>query len=219
MLCAGVQALMGTALMFVMMAHVLTPKQDIDSNLQSKHICLIFIMLALTLASILPPLYLIFQVLVSFKRSVSDMDDNSLTIQKVSFIASLLLCACYFYIVKKIGARWISAVGFISSILLAFNYANSLYFIAGKNTGLVNISVLRSMTTIDDIECNSDYMLVKVSDDEKEPTAWRCPTVIALMKNSSVPFIPYPDYTSGSSVQLSVAIHELMKNSEDLSKK
>lgn len=217
MLCAAVLALMASAFMLSMMSTIVSPKPVNNSVSLNKQILFALFMMIVTFAAISPPIYLIIEALLSLKNDVASMDNNSITIQIIALIASLLLCAGYIFI-AKCGFIKMGAAGFIATVLLAFIYGNSLYFITGKNVGMANINVLRSMSSINDVECNSSYLLVKMSDSDNEPTAWRCPTNIAFMRNSSVPFIPYPDYTSGSSLQLSKALHNLMNNAKDPSK-
>lgn len=218
MLCCAALAISGTLIMLNTMAYAVEKLRN-GARPDPKLIAAVWIMMFMTLAAISPVVYLMYQVFSSLNDNIVAFEDtnHSLAIQITALIASFIVALCYLYIAKN-GFKKIGAIGFIACVLLALIYGNSLYFLGGDNVGTANITALRSISKIDDVNCNADFLLVKLSKNASEPSQWRCPTALILIKNSNLPFIPYPDYQSGSSTELSTALHVLMNNAKDLSK-
>ncbi|WP_241382143.1 MULTISPECIES: hypothetical protein, partial [Enterobacteriaceae] len=88
-------------------------------------------------------------------------------------------------------------------------------FVSQKDTGVLATFVLDK--NAGDIDCSRPAMIVHYS--KGVPTDWRCPTSIMLMAYSSYPFLPWPEYSHGTSQSLTVVIDTFMENAVNLSQK
>lgn len=71
--------------------------------------------------------------------------------------------------------------------------------------GMVNFDAFRS--EVQDIECDSSILLARFEKRETgSAVVYRCPTLMILNRNASAPFVPWPNYTEGSSMELGKAI-------------
>ncbi|EOC0011695.1 hypothetical protein ACI0X9_003382 [Cronobacter turicensis] len=107
----------------------------------------------------------------------------------------------------------------LTGLALAGLYANSLLFVADENTGLLNYAYLENVIKIKEpIDCESGMMVIRL-EKRDTPSQWRCPKSIVLIGNSSHPFLPWPDYTTGKSVSLTNAVRDMMDVAENNLKK
>lgn len=218
MICVSVLSILGTINMLVATANSLD-NMKVNKGPSAKLLIGVFVIVILTLGAISPMLFLMYQVISSFDNDAKAMpfENHSMAFQVVAAASSFIIACCYVYLAKKLS-RKIGATGFIFSVMLLFIYGNSLAFITNDKVGVANITMLRSVSDIDDVNCNADFLLVSLSENASTPTKWRCPTALILFRDSSRPFMPFPDYQSGSSTKLSAALHTLINNSRDLSK-
>lgn len=105
----------------------------------------------------------------------------------------------------------------ICGAILFFIFANSLLFISKNNTGVLNYGYVSRMAKISDVECDKEAMIVNIAE-KNSPSEWRCPKDFVLLGLSSKPFIPWPTYTTGKSLELSKVMHAMMDNAVDASK-
>ncbi|MEQ0217924.1 hypothetical protein ABLV18_27550 [Klebsiella sp. CN_Kp114] len=158
---------------------------------------------------LLSPLYI-----TMFQDSVSE--NVSLITQWAGLAGGLLLIGIY-------GWSFLNKRAFASGLIsicgatLTFIFANSLLFVSPHNTGVLNFGFVSQMIKINDVECESEMMAVNLAD-KKQPTEWRCPQGFVLLGMSSKPFMPWPTYTTGKSLELTDAIHTMMDSAQDATK-
>jgi len=78
-----------------------------------------------------------------------------------------------------------------------------------KDAGMVNWGALKEMSDIQDMQCNSDLLIVK--DAESETATYRCPQQVVMVfgRFSGRPIVPWPSYTEGTSHDLAVALRTI----------
>lgn len=150
-----------------------------------------------------------------FRNSVSD--NLSLFAQWAGLAGGLLLIGIYGWSFLRNRAFFPGLIS-ICGATLVFIFANNLLFVSSHNAGVLNYGELSQMTKISDVECKSQMMSVKLAEKNK-PSEWRCPQGFVLLGMSSTPFIPWPTYTTGKSLELSEAIHTMMDGAQDVTKK
>lgn len=95
----------------------------------------------------------------------------------------------------------------VATLLLTFIFADSLWFVSGKGTGVVSPFIISERGN-SDVDCPRSAMLLYYV--REAPSDWRCPKSLVLMGDSPRPFLPWPDYRSGRSQQLSDAVSALI---------
>ncbi|APC19663.1 hypothetical protein BLL42_27535 (plasmid) [Pseudomonas frederiksbergensis] len=80
---------------------------------------------------------------------------------------------------------------------------------------MVNFGFFRESVT--DMKCGSDLILAKYI--EGQPTQYRCPNGFIMNQFRGAPFVPWPDYTEGTSAELGVAIGQFKSSFVDLEAK
>ncbi|MGJ0576935.1 hypothetical protein ACR71G_02150 [Xenorhabdus bovienii] len=138
----------------------------------------------------------------------SPPDNVSLSLQWCGLAGSLIILGVHGWLFLKSRGVMACVVSMAGAIMI-FIFADSLLFVAPKNTGVLNFGYLSAMTKISDAQCDGEMMVVKLAE-KNEPTEWRCPQGFALLGDTSKPFIPWPNYTTGKSVELTSAIYTLM---------
>ena len=81
-----------------------------------------------------------------------------------------------------------------------------------KNSGMVSFGFFRDQ--VKDMHCDSDVILARWDMREGTPVIYRCPKAYMLNGYSSAPFVPWPDYTEGVSVDLGKALHAVLKDAK-----
>lgn len=137
----------------------------------------------------------------------------SLCAQWIGMVSALVLMGLYARRVWKEKTFLITGA-FLASSLMAFIFTDSLVFVSQKDTGVLATFVL--VKNAGDIDCSRPAMIVHYS--RGIPTDWRCPTSIMLMAYSSYPFIPWPEYSHGTSQPLTAVLDTFMENPINLSK-
>ncbi|WP_426575634.1 hypothetical protein ACP179_01960 (plasmid) [Xenorhabdus stockiae] len=146
-------------------------------------------------------------------------DNMSLFLQWCGFTGGLILTGCYgwqFLKSRKISS-WVPS---ISGAIMMFIYANSLLFVSQENVGVLNNGYIINITNIKDVQCEKNMLLVNLAK-KNEPTEWRCPQNLVILGNTSKPFLPWPSYTTGKSIELTAVIHTMLDNAinvEDIKK-
>jgi len=137
----------------------------------------------------------------------------SLSAQWSGMVSAIVLMGLYARRVWK--EKTFSITGaFLASSVMTFIFADSLVFVSQKDTGVLATFVLNK--NAEDIDCSRPAMIVHYS--KGVPTDWRCPTSIMLMADSSYPFLPWPEYSHGTSQSLTVVIDTFVENAVNLSK-
>lgn len=86
--------------------------------------------------------------------------------------------------------------------------AEHLSFYRSSSDGWANLELIKEISPISDMKnCNASIVLVRNSD--SGAIEYRCPTIMIVNRHSSQPFVPWPDYTEGSSQQLGDAIRDI----------
>lgn len=134
--------------------------------------------------------------------------DTVLTVLWFGAVSGLIITVAYGWqsLKNRVAMHYVAA---ISGAIIMLIFADSLMFLSSDNTGVLNIGYLNSIGQIENVQCDSSVMLVNVAE-KGEPTEWRCPVRFIMFGNSSKPFIPWPTYTTGKSVELTTAIHAMM---------
>ncbi|ENM2127071.1 hypothetical protein AB6W13_004153 [Escherichia coli] len=140
--------------------------------------------------------------------------DFSLGAQWAGMVSAVVLMGLYARRVWK-EKTFLFTGAFLASSLMAFIFTDSLVFVSHKNTGVLATFVL--VKNAGDIDCARPAMIVHYS--KGVPTDWRCPTSIMLMAYSSYPFLPWPEYSHGTSQSLTAVLDTFMENAVNLSKK
>jgi len=169
-------------------------------------------------AIILLPLTLAAPVLAGFWTAGNELTRHTLEVVSLSAqwtgaAGAVLLSGLYFMLARRAGKRFWYTGAFIASALLAFIFANSLWFVSHSDAAIASPVLLGE----GEEDCDAPAVLVRYHPDT--PSDWRCPTGIVLMGESSHPFLPWPDYRQGKSRQMSDNINALIKNGQGKSEK
>ncbi|ECZ2944977.1 hypothetical protein F7T25_15970 [Salmonella enterica] len=89
--------------------------------------------------------------------------------------------------------------------------ASHLLFL-DENSGMVSFGFFRDQ--VKDMRCDSDVILARWDMREGTPVVYRCPKAYVLNGYSGAPFVPWPDYTEGVSVDLGKALHAALKDAK-----
>ena len=169
--------------------------------------------LLLTSAIILLPLTLAAPVLAGFWTAGNELTRHTLDV--VSFSAqwtgaagAVLLSGLCFMLARRGVKRFWYTGAFTASALLAFVFANSLWFVSHSDAAIASPVLLGE----GEEDCDAPAVLVRYHPDA--PSDWRCPTGIVLMGQSSHPFLPWPDYRQGKSRKMSDNISALIKHAQ-----
>lgn len=169
-------------------------------------------------ATMLLPLTLVSPVFVGFWTAGNDitrhtLDELAITAQWTGVAGAAFLSGLYFMLARRAGRRFWYTGAFIASVLLAFIFANSLWFVSHSDAAIASPVLLGE----GEEDCDAPAVLVRYHPDA--PSDWRCPTGIVLMGESSHPFLPWPDYRQGKSRQMSDSINALIKHAQEESEK
>ena len=86
---------------------------------------------------------------------------------------------------------------------------------ADDRAGMISFDFFRDEVT--DIKCDGGILLARFEKrDAGSSVAYRCPTVMILNRNSTTPFLPWPDYTEGSSAALGKAIDDMKEQAKQV---
>ncbi|WP_410517842.1 hypothetical protein QNH99_23405 (plasmid) [Pantoea allii] len=140
-------------------------------------------------------------------QSLDGLSRLSVGLQWAGLLASMGLFALFIRRAWLAPRRFWFCGAIVATLLLTFIFANSLWFVSGSGTGVVSPFVLGEREN-SDVNCPRETMLVHYN--RGAPSEWRCPTGMMLMAGMSRPFLPWPDYRSGRSQQLSDAISTIM---------
>lgn len=83
-----------------------------------------------------------------------------------------------------------------------------LSFYRSSSDGWANLELIKEISPISDM-ANCDASIVLVRNSDSGAMEYRCPTIMIVNRHSSQPFVPWPDYTEGSSQQLGDAIRDI----------
>lgn len=111
--------------------------------------------------------------------------------------------------------RFWSTGGAFAAAAIALIYSDSLHFVSRPDAGVMASFVLDQGGSYD-VECASPVLLVHYT--RGKPTDYRCPKGLALMSDSSRPFVPWPDYHSGHSQKLTDTINTMMDSAQKAEK-
>ncbi|MGQ3054940.1 MAG: hypothetical protein ACT6S0_24380 [Roseateles sp.] len=100
------------------------------------------------------------------------------------------------------GRRVLSGVGIALGIYLAFTAIDHWWFFRGDDAGFAAADFVGA----DEVPC--EVALVRVDGDA---LAFRCPTALTFNVLYGTPFVPWPEYTTGRSVEFKNKIDEMMR--------
>ncbi|SYF74472.1 hypothetical protein [Klebsiella pneumoniae] len=191
-------------MVYVMYLMVTTLKDKLENLDDSR----VFRPGALTTFATIGAVILLLSPLYMTMVSDSLSQNASLFTQWAGLAGGLLLVGVYGWLFLKRRTP-ASCVLSLCGALLAFMYLNSLFFVSSDNTGVLNFAYLNSIAEIKSVQCDAGILVVKLAD-KGEPTEWRCPEYFAFMGNTSKPFLPWPSYTKGQSVELTTVLHTMI---------
>ncbi|EIX9725641.1 hypothetical protein ACX9Q3_002180 [Klebsiella oxytoca] len=200
-------------MVYVMYLMVTTLKDKLENLDDSR----VFRPGALTTFATMGAVILLLSPLYMTMVSDSLSQNASLFTQWAGLAGGLLLVGVYGWLFLKRRA-FSSGLISICGATLIFIFANSLLFVSSSNTGVLNFGFISQMTTINDVECESGMMAVNLAD-KGHPSEWRCPQGFVLLGMSSRPFIPWPTYSTGKSLELTDAIHTMMDSAQTATEK
>jgi len=79
-----------------------------------------------------------------------------------------------------------------------------------RDAGSVLFDAFRS--EVNDMHCEASRILIQWDQSPDTPVRYRCPRGYMLNRHASLPFLPWPDYSEGYSADLTVALHEILKD-------
>ncbi|BCU45851.1 hypothetical protein FJMB80055_47560 [Enterobacter hormaechei] len=158
--------------------------------------------------------FIVAMITINESMTSKTVTDFSLGAQWSGMVSAVALMGLYARRVWK-EKKSLFTGAFLASSLMAFIFTDSLVFVSQKDTGVLATFVLDK--NAGDIDCSRPAMIVHYS--KGVPTDWRCPTSIMLMAYSSYPFLPWPEYSHGTSQSLTVVIDTFMENAVNLSQK
>lgn len=81
---------------------------------------------------------------------------------------------------------------------------------ASDEAGWANIEALHELNYAGDLACAGGVVIVNwPAEDSNVPARYRCPTGFAFGTHAQLPFVPWPDYQEGESLELAKALAEL----------
>lgn len=99
--------------------------------------------------------------------------------------------------------------------LILISTTKQLAFV-DRTAGAIGFTYFRDK--VSDMICDADVLLAKLDLDAGGPVEYRCPTSFVLNRYSSAPFVPWPDYSEGTSAQLGAQLKEMIESAEHLPK-
>lgn len=93
--------------------------------------------------------------------------------------------------------------------------ASQLLFVSLGESGMVAFGYFRDQVK-DMPDCDADTILARWDRSGASPVVYRCPKAYLFNPLASAPFVPWPDYTEGSSADLAAALHKVMDNAEKM---
>lgn len=136
-------------------------------------------------------------------KSVTTLQKISLYIQWAGAAAALLLAIFFGFLSEKGKRFWYTGCS-VLSVILSFIFYDSAVFNSGE-TGQAAGFFIHSVAK--DVDCKQGLIVFKYI--KEGETEWRCTSGIAMMQESNKLFIPWPDYKSGNSRELTIRISEL----------
>lgn len=81
---------------------------------------------------------------------------------------------------------------------------------ASDEAGWADIGALHELNYAGDVACAAGVVIVNwPTEDSTVPARYRCPTGFTLGTRAQLPFVPWPDYQEGESLQLAKALADL----------
>jgi len=94
-----------------------------------------------------------------------------------------------------------------ASLVLASATSHLMF---ARDAGTVTFEFFRD--EVKDMHCDSGLVLFQWDRSPDSPVRYRCPRGYMLNRHSSLPFMPWPNYSEGYSADLAAALHEIMKD-------
>lgn len=142
---------------------------------------------------------------------LQELTSLSVGSQWAGLAAAVMLTVVQVVLARRAKKKFFATGAAFAAALLAFIYADSLYFVSDKTTGVVSTFVLDDGGS-NDVQCERDQLLVHYNQQKK--TEWRCPTSVMFYADSGRPFVPWPGYHTGSSEYLTKAISAMLNSAE-----
>lgn len=143
--------------------------------------------------------------------ALQDLSSLSVSSQWAGLAGAAMLAVVQVILALRAKKKFFLTGAAFAAALLAFIYADSLYFISDKNAGVVSTFMLDDGGS-NDVQCERGQLLVHYNQQKK--TEWRCPTSVMFYADSGRPFVPWPAYHTGSSEYLTKAISAMLNSAE-----
>lgn len=165
-----------------------------------------------------PVLMTIFTGLMAARGNEITMGSGKLVIW-LALAGSILVAGIGLFKLRGLSGRSsFSAVGFavmpiLIGLVSAIAVIKQLAFM-DENSGMVNYGAIKQIAEITDMpDCKSDIVLAHY--EKGQPVVYRCPKAYVLNPMTSNPFVPWPDYIEGTSVQLGQAMDQFNEQAKN----
>jgi len=106
----------------------------------------------------------------------------------------------------NVGVHFIVVLAGVLAGIAGFKHVQ----FASGNAGVADLAAIGELKPVSDVHCAAGLVIVRWSTESATtPVHYRCPTGVVLGGYTQVPFVPWPDYHEGDSVQLAEAFAEL----------
>ncbi|MBF8643121.1 hypothetical protein [Pseudomonas luteola] len=182
---------------------------------RAEYMALLLIATALMAA---PVLMTIFTGFMAARGNPITMGSGKLVIW-LALAGSILVAGIGAFKLRGLNRRSsFSAVGFavmpiLIGLVSAIAVVKQLSFM-DENSAMVNYGAIKQMAEITDMpDCKSDIVLAHY--EYGKPVVYRCPKAYVLNALTSNPFVPWPDYIEGTSVQLGQAMDQFNEQAKN----
>ncbi|WP_139272281.1 hypothetical protein [Pseudomonas luteola] len=182
---------------------------------KAEYMALLFLATCLMAA---PVLMTVYQGVMAARGNELTMGSGKLVIW-LALAGSILVAGMGAFKLRGLSQRSsFSAVGFavmpiLIGLVSAIAVVKQLAFM-DENSGMVNYGAIKQMAEITDMpDCKSDIVLAHY--EYGQPVVYRCPKAYVLNALTSNPFVPWPDYIEGTSVQLGQAMDQFNEQAKN----
>ncbi len=116
--------------------------------------------------------------------------------------------------VSKMLATTYYQIIFIVGLYAVIGALDHLRF-SGDNTSTMKTALVEK-ASFPGVTCGTSFIVINWQMGQSEPTEWRCPDNVVLNSDTRQPFVPWPDYTSGESKEITQYLNEAKINGESI---
>ena len=89
-----------------------------------------------------------------------------------------------------------------------------LRFVSDRDFHVISLAFLEDK--VKDVQCESPVIEAHWDGSDIRPLEYRCPTGLIFFANTPQPFIPWPSFTEGESVDLAIALKQMLDSARRL---